>query len=60
MLFRYDLNKILYDYTVEATYRFKGLDLADRVPNLWVELHYIEQGAVTRTIHRKNECKKAK
>jgi len=60
LLFRYDLNKILYDYTVEATYRFKGLDLADRVPKLWVEVHYIEQGAVTRTIPRKNKCKKAK
>ena len=59
--FRYDLNKIIYDYTVEATNRFKGLYLADRVPEeLWIEVHYIKQGAVTRTIPKKNKCKKAK
>ena len=39
-LFRYDLNQILYDYTVEVTNRFKGLDLIDRVPEeLWMEVH---------------------
>ena len=37
--FRYDLNQIPYDYAVEVTYRFKGLDLTDRVPEeLWVEV----------------------
>ena len=40
--FRYDLNKIPYDYTVEVTNRFKGLDLLDRVPEeLWIEVHNI-------------------
>ena len=39
---RYDLNQILYDYTVEVTNRFKGLDLIDRVPEeLWAEVHDI-------------------
>ena len=38
--FRYDLNQITYDYTVEVRNRFKGLDLIDRVPNeLWTEVH---------------------
>ena len=41
--FRYDLNQISYDYTVEVTNRFKGLDLIDRVPEeLWMEVHDIE------------------
>ena len=40
--FRYELNQILYDYTVEVTSRFKGLDLIDRVPEkLWLEVHNI-------------------
>ena len=40
--FRYDLNQIPYDYTVEVTNRFKGLDLIDRVPEeLWMEVHDI-------------------
>ena len=40
--FRYNLNQIPYDYTVEVTNRFKGLDLIDRVPEeLWMEVHYI-------------------
>ena len=40
--FRYNLNKISYDYTVEGTNRFKGLDLIDRVPEeLWTEVHDI-------------------
>ena len=42
--FRYDLNQISYDYTVEVTNRFKGLDLIDRVPDeLWTELHDTEE-----------------
>ena len=42
--FRYDLNKILYNYTVEVTNRFKGLDLRDRVPEKpWMEVHNIVQ-----------------
>ena len=44
--FRYDLNQISYDYTVEMTDRFKGLDLIDRVPEeLWTEVHNIVQEA---------------
>ena len=59
-LFRYDLNLILYDYTVEVTNRFKGLDLVDRVPEkLWMEVHNIVQEAVTKIIPKKMKCKKA-
>ena len=59
--FRYDLNQIPYDYTVQVTNRFKGLDLIDRVPEeLWTEVHDIVQEAVIKTIPKKNECKKAK
>ena len=59
--FRYDLNQIPYDYTVEVTNRFKGLDLIDRVPEeLWMEVHDIVQEAVIKTIPKKNKCKKAK
>ena len=59
--FRYDLNKIPYDYTVEVTNRFKGLDLIDRVPEeLWTEVHDIVQEAVIKTIPKKKKCKKAK
>ena len=58
---RYDLNQILYDYTVEVTNRFKGLDLIDRVPEeLWVEVCDIVQEAVIKTILKKQKCKKAK
>ena len=40
--FRYDLDQIRYDYTMEVTTRFKGLDLIDRVPEkLWTEVHDI-------------------
>ena len=54
--FRYDLNKILYDYTVEVRNRFKGLDLIDRVPDeLWMEVHDTVQEAVIKTIPKKNE-----
>ena len=59
--FRYDLNQISYDYTVEVTNRFKGLDLIDRVPEeLWMEISNIVQEAVTKTIPPKKKCKKAK
>ena len=59
--FRYDLNQILYDYTVEVTNRFKGLDLIDTMPEeLWTEVHDIVQEAVFKTIPKKKECKKAK
>ena len=59
--FRYDLNQIPYDYTVEVTNRFKGLDLIDRVPEeLWVEVHNIVQEAVIKTIPKKKKCRKAK
>ena len=45
--FRYDLNQIPYDYTVEVTNQIKGLDLLDRVPDeLWMEVHDIVQEAV--------------
>ena len=59
--FRYDLNQIPYDYTVEVTNRFKGLDLIDRVPeDLWTEVHDIVQEAMIKTIPKKKKCKKAK
>ena len=59
--FRYDLNEVLYDYTVEMRYRFKGLYLTDRGPHeLWTEVRDIVQGAGIKTIHMENKCKKAK
>ena len=59
--FRYDLNQIPYDYTVEVTNRFKGLDLRDRVPEeLWMEVPNIVQQVVIKTIPKKKKCKKAK
>ena len=59
--FRCDLNQIPYDYTVEVTNRFKGLDLIDRVPEeLWTEVGYMVQEAGVKTIHKKKKCKKAK
>ena len=59
--FRYDLNQIPYDYTVEVRNRFKGLDLIDRVPEeLWTEVHDIVQEAGIKTILKKKKCKKAK
>ena len=59
--FRYDLNQMPYDYTVEVTNRFKALDLIDRVPDeLWTEVHDIVQEAGIRTIPKKKKCKKAK
>ena len=57
--FRYDLNRIPYDYTVEVTSRFKGLDLIDRVPEeLWTEVCDIIQEAVIKTIPQKEELQK--
>ena len=59
--FRYDLNQIPYDYTVEVRNRFKGLDLIDRVPDeLWSEVHDIVQEAEIKTILKTKKCKKAK
>ena len=59
--FRYDLNQTLYDYTVEVTNRFKGLDPIDRVPEeLWTEVCDIIQKAVIKTSPKKKKCKKAK
>ena len=58
--FRYALNQIPYDYTVEVTNRFKGLDLIDREPEeLWMEVHNIVQVVVNKTIPKKKKCKKA-
>ena len=59
--FRYELNQIPYDYTVEVTNRFKKEDLTDRVPEeLWTEVHDIVQEAGIKTIPKKKKCKKAK
>ena len=58
--FRYDLNQTPYDYIVEVTNRFKGLDLIDRVPEeLWTEVRDIVQEAVIKTIRQKKKCKMA-
>ena len=60
-LFRYDLNQIPYDYTVEVRNRFKGLDLIHKVPEeLWTEVHDIVQEVVIKNILKKKKCKKAK
>ena len=59
--FRYDLNQIPYNYTVEVTNRVKGLDLIDRVPEeLWTEVRDIVQEAGIKTIPKKKKCKKTK
>ena len=59
--FRYDLNQISYNYTVEVRNRFKGLDLINRVPDeLWKEVFDVVQDAGIKTVPRKNKCKKAK
>ena len=59
--FRYDLNQIPYDYTVEVTDRFKGLYLIDRLPEeLWAKVCDIVQEAVIKTILWKRKCKKTK
>ena len=58
--FRYDLNQIPYDYTLEVR-NFKGLDLIDRVPDeLWMEVRDIVQEAGIKTIPKKKRCKKEK
>ena len=59
--FRYDLNQIPYDYTVEVTNRFKGLDLIDRLPEeLWTMVSDIVQETGIKTIPMEKKCKKAK
>ena len=59
--FRYDLNQLPYDYTVEVTNRIEGLDLIDRVPEeLWMEACDIVQEAAIKTIPKKKKCRKAK
>ena len=59
--FRYDLNQIPYDYTVEVRNSFKGLDLIYRVPDeLWMEVHDTEQEIGIKTIPMEKKCKKAK
>ena len=60
-MFRYDLNQIPYDYTVEVRNIFKGLDLIDRVlDELWTEVHDIIQETGIKTIPKKKKCRKAK
>ena len=60
-LFRYDLNQIPYDYTVEVRNRLKGLDLIDRVlEELWTEVRDIVQETGSKTIPMEKKCKKAK
>ena len=55
---RYDLNQIPYDYTVAMTNRFKGLDLIERLEELWTEVHDIVQEAVIRTILKKKNARR--
>ena len=59
--FRYDINPIPYDYTVEVRNRFKGLDLTDRAPDeVWKEVHDIVQETGIKTIPMEKKCQKAK
>ena len=59
--FRYDLNQIQYDYTVEVTNRYKGLDLIDRVPDkLWTEVHDIVQKAMIKNIPMEKKGQEAR
>ena len=59
--FKYDLNQIPYDYTVEMRNRFEGLDLIDRVPEeLWTEVHNTVQEAMTKIIPNEKKCKLTK
>ena len=59
--FRYELNQIPYDYTVEVRNRLKGLDLIDRVPDeLWTKVHDTVQETGIKTILKKKKCKKIK
>ena len=54
--FRYDLKPIPYDYTVEMTNRFKGLDMVDRMSEeLWTEVHNVIQEMVTKTFPKKKK-----
>ena len=56
--FRYDQNQIPYNYTVEVTNRYKGLDLIDRMPEeLWMEVHDIVQEAVIKNTPKKKKGK---
>ena len=61
-LFRFDLNQMFYDYTVEVRNRFKGLDLIDRrgPDELWTEFHDTVQETGIKTIPMEKKCKKAK
>ena len=60
-IFRYDINPVLYDYTVEVRNRFKGLDRTNRVPDkLWTEVHDIVQETGIKTIPMENKCHKVK
>ena len=59
--FRYDLNQIPYNYTVEVRNRFRGLDLIERVPDeLWMEVRNTVQETGIKTIPKKKKCKTAK
>ena len=58
--FRYELNQIPYDYTVEVRNRFKGLDLIDRVPDELWRVHDLVQKTGIKKIPKKKKCKKAK
>ena len=58
-LFRYDLNQIPYDYTVEVRNRFKGLDMTDRMPDeLWTEFATLYRGQGSRLSTKKSKAKK--
>ena len=60
-IFKYDLNQFPYNYTMEVTNRFKGLDLIDRVPEeLWPDIQNTVQEALIKTIPKKKKCNKAK
>ena len=60
-LFRYDLSQISYDYTVEVTNKFKGLNLIDKVPEeLWMDVRDIVQEAAIKNIPKEKKCQKAK
>ena len=59
--FRYDLNQIPYDYTVEVRNRFRGLDMIDRLPDeLWMEVRDIVQETGIKIVPMENKCKKVK
>ena len=61
MPFRYDLNQIPYNYTMDVTNRFKGLDLIDKVSGeLWMEVRDIVQEAVIKTIPKKKQTQEGK